>query len=282
MSELVQMRQRIKAIEIIKKITRAMRLISMSAHSRLKRTEQAFTAYSLAISSLLSKVQLLHPNLPYRLLSPTTENSKRLIILVGSQKGLCGNFNTLLFQFFTHHIPEYEKEGFDLIIVGKKAVDFAQPLYSSATIASYNDFNTHNLFSIAQDVTNRLIQNHHGYHAVTVFSNKLKNFFIQKPSRYDFASSPAASTAPVPPLHEEYIVDNNATDTTDLIARQHLEACLQYTFFKSLTAEHAARFISMDNATRNASNLLETTKMNYNKLRQAKITKELTELTSSF
>jgi F-type H+-transporting ATPase subunit gamma len=67
-----------------------------------------------------------------------------------------------------------------------------------------------------------------------------------------------------------------------MLAQQYLEAELQSLLYESLLAEHAARFISMDNATRNAEKLLEETKSDYNKLRQAKITKELTELTSSF
>ena len=65
------------------------------------------------------------------------------------------------------------------------------------------------------------------------------------------------------------------------MARSTIESELHYLLFESLLAEHAARFISMDTATRNAQTLLEETQLQYNKLRQAKITKELTELVSN-
>ena len=110
----------------------------------------------------------------------------------------------------------------------------------------------------------------------------LKTFFVQKPQE-----------APLIPLtlkaeqelsnnqSIDYEWEQSPTSLLDELARQTILINLHYLLFESLLAEHAARFISMDNATRNAQALLEETKLQYNKLRQAKITKELTELVSS-
>ena len=80
---------------------------------------------------------------------------------------------------------------------------------------------------------------------------------------------------------DDYLWEQSPNDLLDQLAYQTLEVQLHYLLFESLLAEHAARFISMDNATRNAQSLLEETQLQYNKLRQAKITKELTELVSN-
>jgi F-type H+-transporting ATPase subunit gamma len=79
----------------------------------------------------------------------------------------------------------------------------------------------------------------------------------------------------------EYLWDQAPTDILNQLSQQVLVAQIQYILFESLIAEQAARFISMDNSTKNANDLLETTKLQYNKLRQAKITRELIELSSS-
>ena len=118
---------------------------------------------------------------------------------------------------------------------------------------------------------------------MVVISSIMKNFFVQKPH----ASSliPFVQQATSGTTHstlEEYMWEQNPDDIIELLAQQYIDANLQYLLFQSLMAEHAARFISMDSSTRNAQNLLDTTKLDYNKLRQAKITKELNELSGSF
>ena len=109
-----------------------------------------------------------------------------------------------------------------------------------------------------------------------VLSNQLKTFFIQKPHNTQlipFISNPEASQSPA--THDQYQWDQSPADLLDQLARSTIESELHYLLFESLLAEHAARFISMDNATRNAQTLLEDTQLQYNKLRQAKIPKNL-------
>lgn len=116
---------------------------------------------------------------------------------------------------------------------------------------------------------------------VMVFSNRLKTFFIQKPHEQVLIPfSPLANNTQTNST-AEYYWEQNPKELLDQLAYQTIEAQLYYLIFESLLAEHAARFISMDNATRNAQTLLEDNLLQYNKLRQAKITKELTELVSS-
>lgn len=119
------------------------------------------------------------------------------------------------------------------------------------------------------------------YASIIVISNGLKSFFLQKPQKTILL--PIAHTTDVT-THEElgdFVWEQDISSLYDAALKQYIEVNLHFQLFQSLLAEHAARFISMDNATRNAKNLLEKARLDYNKLRQAKITKELTELAST-
>src|ERR1700757_4483174 len=99
MSLLIQLRDRMRGIETIKKITHAMRLISMSSRSRLKTKEDPLKEYNNTVKNLFVRLYQLHPEWKNPLISNDNEQSNILVILVGSQRGLCGNFNTILFHF---------------------------------------------------------------------------------------------------------------------------------------------------------------------------------------
>ena len=119
--------------------------------------------------------------------------------------------------------------------------------------------------------------------SVTIISNTFKSFFVQKPTITQLIPFDQKKIiALVEPPAEGYLWDEQPDKILDKLAAHYIEAQLQHLVFQSLLSEHAARFISMDNSTRNANSLLETTKLEYNKLRQAKITTEITELSGSF
>ena len=128
MSKLIQLRQRIKVIETIQKITHAMRLISMSVHSHLKRDENPLTTYIHSLEKVFAQLQLYAPNWSHQIIHPKkTTNQNTLIIVIGSQKGLCGSFNLNLFRLCDHcieDVPTFKGENSHFIGIGQKAVDF--------------------------------------------------------------------------------------------------------------------------------------------------------------
>ena len=284
MSHLIQLRQRIKTIETTQKVTHAMRLISMSTHSQLKNKEISLRAYQKAVSHLFGHLQALtltSPNLPEDILKPVEK--KRLLILVGSQKGFCGTFNSDLFSFFENHLQKDNWKGSELIAVGKNAVDFIhthpQPINLIKTFPTINT-TTHTsvVRAIAENINNQ------PYTSVIVISNVLKGFFIQRPHittlvpiDYEHVLNATAQQEQA----DDFIWEESLPSLHTAVLKQYIEVQLNFQLFQSLLAEHAARFISMDNATRNAKNLLEKAQLDYNKLRQTKITRELTELAGS-
>jgi len=283
MSQLIQLRQRIKAIETTKKITHAMRLISMSSHTRLRTQEEPLKRYIQLSRSLMQKIKNNTPGWHHPFIANAgTKDTKPLIILIGSQKGLCGNFNStlfhLFFQTYGHLITKI-----NLIVIGKRAVDFAYEKKFSSLRAAYPEFTSRTLPTIVHELMNVILSENTPFSSVVIVSNKLKTFFIQKPQitqiiPFDHQGEHAHSDL----INEEYHWEQPPTEILNSLLQQVIESQMYYLFFQSLVAEQAARFLSMDSSTRNAQSLLEQAKLQYNKLRQAKITKELMELAGNF
>lgn len=277
MAQLIIMRQRIKAVETIKKITHAMRLISMSSHSRLRHKKVHLENYKNAFQALWSRVaDKMTPSAHH---ATTNNPSHHLTILATSQKGLCGTFNSSLFKFFEHE--NVQEPNTQYIAIGKYAIDYLTQ-HDRTILASYNNFSASNFVTIAQAITNIIVQNPEFYASVTVFSNFQKSFFIQRPRKTVIYPLPEAAV-PVQSQEQasEYLFEQSPEELSTTIRQLMLTVSLEELLFDSLLAEQAARFLSMDSSTRNADKLLISMKLEYNKKRQSAITAELTELATS-
>lgn len=283
MSKLIQMRHRIQTIETIRKITDVMRIISMSAHSRLKTKQEPLSEYLDTLKKLLAKVQLATPSWSNERLMPTSENNNRLIVVIGSQKGLCGGFNTQLSKFLQEYLKQNPSAHYHFTAVGKKPIDYLINNYPDRLICSFPVLTARNFLSIAQELTDLTMLATPAYTSVTIISNVFKNFFTQKATiTHLIPFDPTIVSAATTPPTEGYMWDETPSELLNTLAVQYIEAQFQHLIFQSLLSEHAARFISMDNSTRNANSLLTTTKLEYNKVRQTKITTEITELSGNF
>lgn len=281
MSKLIQLRQRIKAIETIKKITHAMRLIAMSSHSQLKNSQPIITSYTHELESIFNQLRMHAPDWNHSVLEPNTKKTHKIaLIIVGSQKGLCGSFNNHLFKMVHKTIADLDGQTVDIIPVGQKAIDFAGQLPTKQIKQSYKKFSIRLISDIADEIASSLFNASPAYKSVLIVSNRFKNFFTQFPKTTQLIPE-RSNTAIEQAQDNDLIWDQNAEQSLNELAFSYITARIQLLLFDSLLSEHAARFVSMDGATRNANGILESTKLEYNKLRQAKITKELTELTGS-
>lgn len=284
MSLLIQLRHRIKAIETIKKITHAMRLISMSSRSRLKAKEFPLREYSHALQTLLDTIRSHSPTTYTRPPSISEANSHPLYIIISSQRGLCGNFNTSLFHYIEREVLQKKISTLTPVIaIGKKATTFVEHHPRLNLIRTYPELHAKKIEVISQDILTFLLQHDPRFTTVTIISNTLKTFFVQKPHQTVLIplDLPPTNSADNSKKESDYQWEQSPEYLLEHLTHQMMLMRLYYTLFESLLAEHAARFISMDAATRNAQTLLEETRLHYNKLRQTKITKELTELVSS-
>lgn len=284
MSQLISMRNRMKAVGTIKKITHAMRLISMSTHARLRDQEPFMQRYAqeierifLSLYSYLQKKKKL-PTCP--ILNPPQGN-KTLVLLIGSQKGLCGNFNDAIFTKFQREFPAIDQSTADIISVGKKASDYLH-LQKISVTQSFDTVGTTKITALAHELTHAITDVEQPYSRVVMLSNYPKTFFAskQRVTQLMPIELPKGSVGAI--NLREYVWELDPIAIVQQLAQLHITVTIERTIFESLLAEQASRFVSMDSSTRNAQEVLDTMKLQYNKLRQAKITRELTELSSCF
>jgi F-type H+-transporting ATPase subunit gamma len=276
MATLSALRQRIKSVETIKKTTNAMRLISMSLHSRLRSQKFYLESYKKEVSDLLACAQASLQNSVTPKKIHDNQHGKQLLIVVGSQKGLAGTFNQNLSNFFLIDLEKSNRESQEIIIIGKHMIDH---LGSKGVTADklYSNFSNANFVRIAQEITNKLLDSGK-YQSTVIYTTTTLTFFSQKQIR-----------VPLLPLSFQqpclakinYSFEQPAQDIVSYLTRLYIQLTLQEALFESLLAEQAIRFLSMDAATQNADRLLNSMKLDYNKLRQASITRELTDLASS-
>jgi len=278
MSQLIQMRQRINAIATIKKITHATRLIAMSAHTRLANREPIMVHYKDEVQRLFGRLVDEESLLSLPLIQCTPTAPQALVILVGSQKGFCGTFNGTLFRFLEHHLPTADRTTV-FIAVGKKAQDYLLA-QSAQVVTSFNNLSSSTIGSITDVVTAAIIKQASSYNKVVVVSNYPRSFFNQKPQQTMLL--PLQISAESGADLDAYSWAESKTALVQTLSQLYIRASVESLLLSSLAAEQAARFHSMDNATRNAQELLDTMARDYNKLRQTKITKELIELSGSF
>ncbi len=276
MSSLTLLRRRIRAIETIRKTTHAMRLTSISTHTRLQKQKKLVTQYKETVADLLSSLKYYvgcstHMTAPHA--------NKTLYIIAGSPKGLCGTFNTQLITYINQnypHIMAYSQQH-DVIVLGNK---LAEQLNSAGMhiTEQYNIFTVATFVDITHELAYRVLDKQ-TYHTVHLIANYPRSFFVQRPEQHQLMPfNPHVRT------HErdlsEYHWEQDPHTVFQSLMRIYLKAHIQELLFQSLMAEQAARFVAMDGATRNAEDLLTTMRLDYNKIRQAAITRELADLTS--
>jgi len=277
MSQLIQIKQRIKAVKVIKKITHAMRLISMSSRLKMMKNAENLESFRNEITPLLCSLEQ-----KYTSLATIQSSSTNIIILIASEKGLCGNFNTTIFTYFNNHAKEQIHNN-TFIAIGKQAAEFLTK-QNIPIAARFDKLNSHQLENAATFLYEYLVQNKNNYQTVTCFYNHSKTFFVQEPQKYQLLPTAPQNNCNIT---QSIDVDNyhwaqDPQDVIECIFQSLLKLNILYILAQSIIAEQSARFLSMDSSTRNAENLLKKMNLEYNKIRQTKITKELTELMSSF
>jgi len=273
MEQLIVIKQRIKTVETIRKVTHAMRLVSMSTHSRLLEKKKELESYKVASTKIIDAAK---PHLAAPAPSPL---SHELFILISSHKGLCGTFNSSLARFFERQVPHLPSHA-HYIGIGTFAINYLEKRKVDQQ-ASYPIVSASNFVTIPAALADQISSSPITYNKITVFSMKEKSFFVQVPQEvviYPHASE-ASKIHPVDVIKYRYEQAPKALN--EAVQRLVLTVSLQELLFQSLLAEQAARFISMDSSTRNADSLITTMKLGYNKVRQASITRELTELSAT-
>lgn len=283
MSQLAQLRQKIRSIQTTKKITHAVRLISMSFYNKLEKMHTPLKQYTHAVHESFGFAGGNSTSWTNPVLSPRdVYDARPLIVVVATAKGLCGSLNANLFRYLDQTIFVAEGQHPVFIAIGQKAIHHLKDTQHELLV-TYPEVTTNNFIALADELVDKIMNAPQPYTSVAIFHNEARSFFLQRPLKstvIPLALMPQENALEQAPANQEVIWEQDRHEVLDFLALRHLRSSIIYIFFQAIRAEHAARFMAMENSTNNAQKFLERLTLQFNKLRQALITKEIAELSS--
>jgi F-type H+-transporting ATPase subunit gamma len=288
MPNLKELKNRISSVKSTRKITSAMKMVAASKLRRAQELAESSRVYADSLGFILSSLAGNTKNssdLPEILTG--RENSKiSLLIINSSDRGLCGGFNSNLFRNAKKWISDQQGQGksVKIMTVGKKASSFYKKT-DLDIVASFEDLNSNDRqLQVSEEIKNKIMElfESNEIDEVSILFNKFVSAISQEPTYQSL----------IPLSNEEAIEDesevNNAVFEFEPDKNELLEYLVPRNFLtqiyrsvlESSASEHAARMTSMDNATRNAGDMIDRLTLTYNRTRQAFITKELIEIIS--
>jgi F-type H+-transporting ATPase subunit gamma len=273
-----EIRRRIAAVKNIKQITRAMQFV---AASKLKRAQDATLSarpYSQKIDEVLADLATVlggdeHPLLAKR------EGGKRLVVLITSDRGLAGPFNTNTIRFAAQAITEH-KGDLAVVTVGRKGRDAMRRarVPMEAHFEGFGDRPTFaDVLPLARLITDDYLAE--TYSRVDIVFSQFVSTLTQRPALDTLLPiEPSEDTEGIP--GNQFIFEPSPAAVLERLVPRYIATRLFQAVLESKASEESSRMVAMRNATDNAEDLIEDYTLAYNKVRQANITREMIEIAS--
>jgi F-type H+-transporting ATPase subunit gamma len=285
MSGLKQLRNRVKSIKSTQKITKAMQLVSAAKLKRVKERAEDLDDYSSVLGNIMSDISARGnladlPANDRKFFSDTLINLPCLFVVITSERGLCGGFNAAVIKKVKTDIAELvrNQKPVKLIVVGKKGFDALKNNYKDIIIDNYN-IHKENSECVSWQVRNKIINmiEKEECGPTFLYYNQYKNAITNILTKHQVL--PAINSV----SEEKNIISQYKYEGEDLVHQVinlYVGGQINYCLLQSKAGEEGARMTAMDNATRNAGELIQKLTLKLNRSRQAMITTELTEIIS--
>jgi len=289
MSNLKDIKRKIKSVQNTQKTTRAMKLVSTAKLRKAEEAARYSRVYALKINEVLSEIaykinQYASVMTESKFFNTTKSVEKVDIIFVTADKGLCGGFNVQTIKTVRRMIDELKAKKIKVRLraVGKKGIEFFNfqgvelletyvGASSSPTYEKAQKIIKDAIDDFTNGITDKVVLIHNGY----------KNMISQEIRVNDIVPiEPSNIVAVETNSLMEFEPEDNYTKIMDELLNKYFEYSMYYALVDSLAAEHSARMQAMDNATNNAKQRVKQLNLAYNKARQESITTELIEIIS--
>ena len=288
MPSLDDLKKRIKSVKSTQKITKAMKMVAAAKLRKAQESAEKGRPYSQKMQNIILNLtkSINDPQNAPKLLVGTGEDKKYLCVVLTADRGLCGGFNSNICKLAKTNFKKILSEGKELkiITVGSKGHDQVRREYGKYVIKRFSFKDKKNIsFNEADEVGNEILSlfDKNEFDKCILFYNNFKNVITQIPQAQQI----------IPAATKNIKNENNTEDflyefepEEDEILEDLLPKNISTQVFKALlenaASEQGSRMTAMDNATRNAGDLVDKLTINYNRSRQASITKELIEIIS--
>jgi len=286
MPSLKDLRNRISSVKATQKITKAMQMVAAAKLRRAQEAAEAARPYSQRMGAVLANVAqtLGDGDDAPKLMVGTGRSDTHLLLVCTAERGLCGGFNSSIARLAREHARKLIAEGktVKIITVGKKGFDILRRDYGSHVIDRVDLRDVKKLgFGEADMIGKKVIDlfENGEFDVCTLFFSEFKSVIAQIPTAQQIIPASAGGEAEsAGAAVYEYEPDAGAI-LEDLIPR-NISVQIFRALLENAASEQGARMSAMDNATRNAGEMIDKLTMSYNRQRQAQITKELIEIIS--
>ena len=290
MPSLKDLRNRIASVKATQKITKAMQMVAAAKLRRAQSAAEAARPYAESMTVVLANIAsgvTIGPETP-RLLAGTGADQVHLLVVCTAERGLCGAFNSSIARLARDHALRLMSEGktVKIICVGKKGFDILRRDFASLIIDRVDLREAKTLgFVHADDIARKIIHlfNEGGFDVCTLFYSEFKSVISQIPTALQIVPAAALVASSTPEAADGNAVYEYEPEPgeilSDLIPR-NISVQVFRALLENAAGEMGAKMSAMDNATRNAGDMINKLTITYNRQRQAQITKELIEIIS--
>jgi F-type H+-transporting ATPase subunit gamma len=284
MATLRDIRKKIKAIQSTKKITKAMKMVAAAKLRKVQDRMLNFRPYATSMQTVLSSLARVAEREIHPILAVRPRKTVEVLVMT-SDRGLCGAFNTNILRGATQYIDSLKREGFELSFsaVGRKSRDYFRRR-SLTTRKSWVGLSGRITYTNAQEIATDIIENYvnETIDEVVLIYNEFKSLATQKLSILKLLpivelEGEGAATEHAA-LYGDFLYEPSAESLFERLLPKYIEIQIYRALLESSAAEEAARMSAMENASKNCDELITKTTLIANKLRQAGITKDLMDI----
>tara|TARA_A100001037_G_scaffold114667_1_gene104468 strand:+ start:1126 stop:2004 length:879 start_codon:yes stop_codon:yes gene_type:complete len=287
MPSLDDLRKRITSVKSTQKITKAMKMVAAAKLRKAQENAEKGRPYSEKMNNIILNLSagVSDPHSAPKLLVGTGKQDDHLCVVLTSDRGLCGGFNTNIIKKAKNYFEKIKKEGKSLkiITVGSKGYDQLKRQYGTYIVEniSFKDSKNINYFD-ASKVGSLIIDKFqkNDFDVCTIFYNKFKNVISQIPQAQQIIPLESVDKNKEENLEISYEFEPDEDEILSNLLPKNISTQIFKAMLENSASEQGSRMTAMDNATRNAGDLVDKLTIQYNRSRQAAITKELIEIIS--
>ena len=287
MPSLDDLKKRIKSVKSTQKITKAMKMVAAAKLRKAQENAEKGRPYSQKMQNIILNLtkSINDPQNAPKLLIGTGDDKKYLCVVLTADRGLCGGFNSNICKLAKINFKKIlgEDKTLKIITVGSKGLDQIKREYGKYVIKKFSFKEKKQIsFNEAKIVGDEIISlfNQNEFDKCILFYNNFKNVITQIPQAQQIIPAENNSSDKTDEKTHSYEFEPDEDEILEDLLPKNISTQIFKALLENAASEQGSRMTAMDNATRNAGDLVEKLTINYNRSRQASITKELIEIIS--
>ena len=287
MPSLDDLKKRIKSVKSTQKITKAMKMVAAAKLRKAQENAEKGRPYSQKMQNIILNLtkSINDPQNAPKLLIGTGDDKKYLCVVLTADRGLCGGFNSNICKLAKINFKKILVEGktLKIITVGSKGLDQIKREYGKYVIKKFSFKEKKQIsFNEAKIVGDEIISlfNQNEFDKCILFYNNFKNVITQIPQAQQIIPAESNSSEKTDEKTLSYEFEPDEDEILEDLLPKNISTQIFKALLENAASEQGSRMTAMDNATRNAGDLVDKLTINYNRSRQASITKELIEIIS--